>query len=134
MKHRQPIRRVSTAETLDPSEEYKIFGQLLAGFRKKKGKTQTDVARAIGTSQVFLVKVERRGERKLDVIELMDLLDVMGVDVMLFVRALRKALEDARHGSQPGAEGPKPQRSQSRLRNTAQKRQKPHRAIRTQKR
>jgi transcriptional regulator with XRE-family HTH domain len=51
--------------------------------------TQADLASKIGRAQTFVSKVEL-GERRIDVIELFQMLAAMRVDPQLFVAALLK--------------------------------------------
>jgi transcriptional regulator with XRE-family HTH domain len=50
---------------------------LLADARKAKGMTQADVAKALGKPQSFVAKYEN-GERRIDVIEFVDIAAVPG--------------------------------------------------------
>ena len=51
---------------------------LLADVRKAKGMTQADVAKALGKPQSFVAKYEN-GERRIDVIEFVDIAAALGV-------------------------------------------------------
>jgi transcriptional regulator with XRE-family HTH domain len=51
---------------------------LLADARKAKGMTQADVAKALGKPQSFVAKYEN-GERRIDVIEFVDIAAALGV-------------------------------------------------------
>ena len=52
------------------SREYSLFLEQLRKAREEKGLTQTELAERLGQTQSFVSKVER-GERRIDVIELM---------------------------------------------------------------
>lgn len=52
----------------------------LKAARKKAGITQIELAERLGTRQQFVSKVES-GERRLDVVELMDVAHALGLDV-----------------------------------------------------
>ncbi len=54
------------------SPEYQAFLQRLKSQRLLRGKTQVEVARALGKPQSFVSKIER-GERRLDPLELKQL-------------------------------------------------------------
>lgn len=54
------------------SARYAALCERLTAERNRRGLTQADVARRLGKPQSYVSKVEA-GERRLDVIELMDL-------------------------------------------------------------
>ncbi len=55
-----------------------LLQSLLADARKAKGMTQTDVAKVLGKPQSFVAKYEN-GERRIDVIEFVDIAAALGV-------------------------------------------------------
>jgi len=65
---------------------YKRLRELLSANRERSGLTQSQ-AQAIGRPQSFVSKVES-GERRLDVIELIELLAAMHVDPLTFFAVL----------------------------------------------
>lgn len=67
--------------------QYRRLLRLLVNTRESSGMTQVEVARAVGKSQSFVSKAES-GERRLDVVELLQLLSAMHVDPMEFVADL----------------------------------------------
>ena len=60
----------------------KQLPQLLQGFRKEAGLTQADVATRLGVTQQTLSALERNAE-KASVDRLLDLLSLMGVELVL---------------------------------------------------
>jgi transcriptional regulator with XRE-family HTH domain len=62
---------------------------LLARYRKTAGLTQTELATAIHRPQSFVSKVEL-GERRIDVIELIELLSALRADPVAFIAALTR--------------------------------------------
>jgi transcriptional regulator with XRE-family HTH domain len=64
---------------------------LLRSVREEKGLHQTDVAMALGHPQSFVSKYES-GARRLDLLELKDVCDAMGVELSVFVRRFEAAL------------------------------------------
>jgi len=62
--------------------------ELLAAARRTKAMTQADVAVRLGKPQSFVAKYER-GERRLDVIEFLDVADALGADPCELLRGLR---------------------------------------------
>lgn len=61
------------------SERYQRFRVLLRDLRKEKGLTQVELAEALGQLQSYVSKYES-GERRLDVVEFMDLCVALNVD------------------------------------------------------
>ena len=61
------------------TKEYRQFRQLLIEARKRKGLTQAQVAARLGKLQAFVSKYER-GERRLDIVELLYVADALGVN------------------------------------------------------
>ncbi|MHB1034060.1 MAG: helix-turn-helix domain-containing protein [Pirellulales bacterium] len=60
------------------NERYERFRTLLVETRKTRGLTQVEVARRLGKPQSFVSKYER-GERRLDVVEFLDVAKALGV-------------------------------------------------------
>ncbi|MBM0205646.1 helix-turn-helix transcriptional regulator [Micromonospora sp. STR1s_5] len=65
------------------------LAQLLIRYREEAGLNQVDVARALGRHQPFISNLES-GQRRLDVVELLDLADVVGFDPLELIRELKK--------------------------------------------
>ncbi len=61
--------------------------ELLVVARKKAGLTQQDVADALGRPQSFVAKYEG-GERRLDVVEFLQVAAALGADPVKIVRAI----------------------------------------------
>ena len=57
--------------------------------RKAVGMTQTDVARKLGRPQSYIAKIEG-GERRIDIVELIDVAQVIGLDLEALVRRASK--------------------------------------------
>ena len=62
------------------SERHKRLAELLSEKRKAAGLTQAEVAKAMGRHQPFIANIEN-GERRVDIIELIDLAKIIGFDV-----------------------------------------------------
>jgi transcriptional regulator with XRE-family HTH domain len=60
------------------SPTYEKLTELLVQARRKSGLTQQDVADALKTHQSYVAKVEG-GERRIDVVEFMELAKVLGL-------------------------------------------------------
>ncbi|WP_395061150.1 helix-turn-helix domain-containing protein [Paraburkholderia silvatlantica] len=63
---------------------YQRVAALLAQIRRDRGLLQQDVADKLGRPQAYISKVES-GVRRLDLIELMDILRVLETDPHLFI-------------------------------------------------
>ena len=64
----------------------RMCGQLVQA-RKSRNLTQIELARQLGQPQSFVSKLER-GDRRIDVVELLEILSVLGVDPASFVHEL----------------------------------------------
>jgi transcriptional regulator with XRE-family HTH domain len=64
---------------------------LLRQVRIDAGLTQVDLARRIGQPQSFVSKYES-GERRLDLVELREICDAVGVSLEVFVRRFEESL------------------------------------------
>lgn len=58
---------------------YQLLLTLLKEARQNKGVTQVELAAKLGNTQTFVSKMER-GERRLDAIELIEVLEALEVD------------------------------------------------------
>lgn len=67
---------------------YALFRALLVSERKRKGLTQAEVAARLGRPQSYVSKYER-GERRLDIIEVFDVANALGVDSLALFRLLK---------------------------------------------
>ena len=62
------------------TKRYSTFCQELKDARYHAGMTQTQVSEAIGKNQPFVARYES-GERRLDVVEFLDIAKAVGADV-----------------------------------------------------
>ena len=69
------------------SEKYKLLTELLVQARTDAGLTQQQVADALGKPQSFVAKYEN-GERRLDVIEFLEVSGVIGCDATAVICSL----------------------------------------------
>lgn len=67
--------------------EYEVFLALLRETRLAAGITQQDVAKHLGNTQTFVSKCER-GERRIDVIDLLEYLAAVNQPPSIFVNRL----------------------------------------------
>ncbi|MCO4091758.1 MAG: helix-turn-helix transcriptional regulator [Sphingorhabdus sp.] len=77
------------------SEPYLVFAALLVGARKRTGMRQIELAQKLNKPQSFVSKFEC-GERRLDVIEFLIIMDALGEDPVAILTEASKAL----HGNQ----------------------------------
>jgi transcriptional regulator with XRE-family HTH domain len=69
------------------SAKYTRFRDMLVQARKKARLTQTELAIRLGRKQSYVSKFER-GERRLDIVEFMEIAEALGIDVLRFVEQL----------------------------------------------
>lgn len=69
------------------TEEYNRFRLLLIRERKIAGLTQVDVAGRISRPQSFVSKYEQ-GERRLDVVEFLQIVRAIGISPVEFIKRL----------------------------------------------
>ena len=72
------------------SERQQLIAKALADQRRAKGLSQADVAKAFGRHQPFIANIES-GERRVDLVELLMIADVIGLDVHALIERLRTA-------------------------------------------
>ncbi len=72
-------------------QKYEVFLAQLRAARVRAGMTQEETAKRLGSTQTFVSKCER-GERRLDVIDLIDFLDAFGANPADFVNELSSKL------------------------------------------
>lgn len=70
-------------------EQYELLQQMLVESRESMGLAQQDVAAKLGKHQTFVSKVEK-GQRRLDLIEFLQMADVLEFDPHDFIKKLRK--------------------------------------------
>jgi len=73
------------------SAQYRQLCRLLVARRKAAEMTQIDVAQRLKRPQSFVAKYER-GERRIDVIEFLEIADAIGFDPAKAVRQLADAI------------------------------------------
>lgn len=71
---------------------YEIFRSLLVEIRERGKLTQVDVAKRLHKPQSYISKYER-GERRLDVIEMLDIAEALEINPAHILRDLIKKLE-----------------------------------------
>jgi transcriptional regulator with XRE-family HTH domain len=69
------------------SARYQALKSHLIDARKDRGLTQAGLASKLGRPQSFVSKYER-GERRLDLIEFLEVADVLGFDPVKFIQRL----------------------------------------------
>lgn len=71
---------------MDP---YERLRELLIRERKRAGLSQSALAAKLGKPQSYVSKCEQ-GERRVDVVELLEIADALGVDAAALVEELRR--------------------------------------------
>lgn len=69
------------------TDDYKLFQNLLVKERKKKALTQAAVGKLLDKPQSFVYKYEN-GERRIDLIEFLDIADAIGFNPHTFIDKL----------------------------------------------
>ena len=69
--------------------EYRAFCELLIAARQKAGLTQQAVAKRLKRPQSFVAKYEG-GERRIDIFELMEIIEALDAEPAAFLRAVQK--------------------------------------------
>lgn len=92
MKKKKPVKRSSAPA----GDDYKAFVELLATVRREEEVTQTDLGERVGRRQTWVAKVEA-GDRRIDAVELIAVLDALNVDVVDFFTRLRRQLRKLGH-------------------------------------
>ncbi|MFB9978190.1 helix-turn-helix domain-containing protein [Mesorhizobium kowhaii] len=70
------------------SERHRMIAAALASQRRAKGLSQAEVAKVLGKHQPFIANIES-GERRVDLVELMDIAKIIDLDVVALVRDLQ---------------------------------------------
>jgi transcriptional regulator with XRE-family HTH domain len=73
------------------TRNYRLFLGLLIKARKNAGVTQEQLAKRLHRPQSFVSKYEN-GERRLDVIELLQILQTIGVEPINFIKKIVKSI------------------------------------------
>jgi transcriptional regulator with XRE-family HTH domain len=71
-----------------PEDKYRIFRDLLISARRTSGLTQTQLASKLRRQQSYVSKYEN-GERRLDVLEFLEVADELNINVTAFLRKVR---------------------------------------------
>jgi transcriptional regulator with XRE-family HTH domain len=77
------------------SRDYQIFLEQLRAAREESGYTQREVADKLGRSQSFVAKCEQ-GHNRVDVAQLVEFCQVLGVPLVRFMERYSAALEAER--------------------------------------
>jgi len=86
---------------------YQTLLTLLRDLRERAGVTQLALADSLGNSQTFISKVER-GERRIDVVEFIEICDALGADpAATFREYLQRRSLLGKRGSKLARQSPK---------------------------
>jgi transcriptional regulator with XRE-family HTH domain len=72
------------------SPRHEIVRAFLLEQRKKRGLTQTEVAKRLGRYQSFVATLES-GQRRIDVVELLDLAEALGFEPASLLKRMKAA-------------------------------------------
>ena len=89
---------------MDKSIHTKLYQRMIARLRAKreeKGVTQMQLAEKLGVNQTFVSKVETC-ERRLDILELMNICEALGISFIDFVREIDEDILPKFRASQNG--------------------------------
>lgn len=73
------------------SARHKALIELLVRSREAAGMTQTDLAERLGEYQSFVARLES-GQRRIDVVEFLEIAEALGLDPAKGIAALKKVL------------------------------------------
>lgn len=89
---------MNSGQPLVPKSVHSIRQQMIAAAlahqRRSKGLTQAQVAKALGRHQPFVANIES-GERRVDLVELLDLAAILDLDVVALVRMLQEPTSES---------------------------------------
>lgn len=92
MGYQSQMGNYQAVPRLAHKEAYKLFRSMLTEHRRKKGVTQAALADLLGVPQSYVSKYEL-GERRIDLVEALEILRALGIDAVAFVRRLIKAID-----------------------------------------
>lgn len=75
------------------SEKYTVFREMLISCRKQADLTQQNLAEKLNKPQSFVSKYEN-GERRLDLIEFLEVAEALQFDVFEFIKKLQKDVSE----------------------------------------
>ena len=70
------------------SKRHQLLAQAIGEQRVQAGLTQFEVARRLGRHQPFMANIES-GDRRIDIVELLDIADIIDLDVTALIKRLR---------------------------------------------
>ena len=74
------------------NDAYKLFRTMLTQLRREKGVTQEALAELLGVPQSYVSKYEL-GERRVDLVETLEICRALNTDPVVFVRQLIKTID-----------------------------------------
>lgn len=82
------VLKAATGMRTDLDEKYELLRHLLIEARGEAGLKQADVAEKLGRPQSYISKIER-GERKVDVVEFLEIASAIGFDPLPIIKVLK---------------------------------------------
>jgi len=77
------------------NKKQKVFLELLYQVRTTSGLRQIDLANKLNVNQSFISKIES-GERRIDIIELIEICECLEVNILDFVKKLDQKLNESK--------------------------------------
>ena len=74
------------------SEEYTAFREMLRDTREKLHLSQEELGKRLGRHQPFIARIES-GQRRLDVVEFIHMMRIMGVSSVSFLKKLEASIK-----------------------------------------
>ncbi len=74
------------------STRHKVLATAIAEQRRAISMTQADLAKRLGRHQPFVANIES-GERRVDLVELLDIADIIGLDVPKLIARLQSCAD-----------------------------------------
>lgn len=76
------------------SPQHKIFQEMFTEERKRTGITHKTLAEGLGVDRSAVTRIET-GERRVDIVELQLICEVLGISLVEFVRRFEERTQDA---------------------------------------
>ena len=72
------------------SKRHALIAEAIGDQRKLAGLTQAEVAKRLDRHQPFIANIES-GDRRVDLVELIDIAEIIGLDVIGLIEQLRRS-------------------------------------------
>jgi len=82
------------------TKKYNLFRDLIISARKEAALSQVDLAKKLKRPQSFVSKYER-GERRLDLVEFLEIAKAIGIDPIDLIKKLERAFHGQNNNCRP---------------------------------